>query len=184
MKLISLCSLSVAAGLMFLAGCQTGPKAQFSGDGSVDVSKFKTFYASPIPKDSPMLDEGGKQLLAALDGFIVETLTFKGYTEAATMEEADFVLVPRGKATATTSVAGAQFGNYGTGTWLSGTPWGTSSVNEGTATVMVACYAIQTEKMVWLGWAQSKNMKKRPDNLFEGVATALYDIVSQFPEHT
>jgi hypothetical protein len=66
---------------------------------------------------------------------------------------------------------------------MSGTPWGTSSVNEESGTIMVICYAIETEKIAWLGWAQSKSLQGTPDRLelFKGAATALNDIIIQFP---
>ena len=93
------------------------------------------------------------------------------------------MLVPRGRAVPTTSIAGAQFGTYGSGSWLGGTPWGTSSTNEESTTIMVICYALETEKIAWLGWAKSKGYQNQPDKMkyFQGAATALSDIISQYP---
>lgn len=175
-----------AAVLALFAGCQTVPKAQFSGDPTIDVSKFNTFFVDEFPRDNPQLDDAAKEILKTIEDYIASVLTEKGYTQAASMEEADFALVPRGRAVPETTVAGAQFGNYGSGTWLSGTPWGTSSVNQETATIMVVCYAIQTEKIAWLGWAKSKSHQGSVDRLefFQNAATALNDIVVQFPAHT
>ena len=169
--------------VIFFAGCQSAPKAQFSGDPAIDVSQFESFFVDEFPRDDPALDEGAKQILSTIEGLIESILIEKGYTKAATEEDADFVLVPRGKAVPTTSVAGAQFGNYGSGSWLGGTPWGTSSVNEESTTIMVICYALETEKIAWLGWAKSKSYENQPDKMkfFQGAATALYDIVSQYP---
>lgn len=173
--------------IVFFAGCQTaGPKAQFSGDPTIDVSQFDSFFIDEFPRDNPQLDEGAVEILKTIEGYIGSVLTEKGYTEAATQEEADFVLVPRGRAMPSTSVAGAQFGNYGSGSWLSGTPWGTSSVNEESTTIMVICYALETEKIAWLGWAKSKSYQGQPDKMeyFQAAATALNDIVIQFPART
>lgn len=168
---------------LFFAGCQTVPKAQFSGDPSIDVSRFETFYVDQFPRDNPELDDAARQILSTIEGYVGSILIEKGYTRAATHKEADFVLVPRGRAVPTTTIAGAQFGTYGSGTWLSGTPWGTSSVNEESTTIMVICYALETEKIAWLGWAKSKGYQNQPDKLkyFEAAATALNDIIMQFP---
>jgi len=170
---------------LFFSGCQTAPKAQFSGDPAINISQLDTFYVDEFPRDNPQFDDAARQILTTIEGYIESTLIGKGYTKAVTHEEADFVLVPRGRAVPNTSIAGAQFGNYGSGSWLSGTPWGTSSVNEESGTVMVICFAIETEKIAWLGWAKSKSMQGTPDRLelFKGVATALNDIVIQFPAH-
>ena len=169
--------------VIFFAGCQTTPKIQSSGDPAIDVSRFESFYVDEFPRDNPALDDAARQILSTIEGYIESILVEKGYAKAATLEEADFVLVPRGRAVPTTSIAGAQFGNYGSGSWLGGTPWGTSSVNEESTTIMVICYALETEKIAWLGWAKSKSYENQPDKMkfFQGAATALYDIVSQYP---
>lgn len=164
----------------FLIGCQSVPTAQSSGDPTIDISAFKTFYLSPIPKDGPGVDEGLRSLLTSLDQYVITAMTRKGYVEA-TEDTADMILAPRGRLKASNSVAGSQFGNYGAGSWMSGTPWGTSSVNESTASVLVFCYAREVEKIAWLGWESSKSMKSRPNDVFEGAATALYQIIEQFP---
>jgi len=168
---------------LFFAGCQTTPKAQSSGDASINVSLFESFYVDEFPRDNPALDDGARQILSTIEGYIEAILTDKGYTKAATLEEADFVLVPRGRAVPTTSIAGAQFGTYGSGAWMSGTPWGTSSVNEESTTIMVICYALESEKIAWLGWAKSKGYQNQPDKMkyFEGAATALAEIVALYP---
>jgi hypothetical protein len=168
---------------LFFAGCQTAPKAQFSGDPAIDVSQFESFYVDEFPRDNPALDDGAKQILSTIEDLIESILIEKGYTKAATHEDADFMLVPRGKAVPTTTIAGAQFGTYGSGSWMAGTPWGTSSVNEESTTIMVICYALEAEKIAWLGWAKSKGYQNQPDKMkyFQGAATALYDIVSQYP---
>jgi hypothetical protein len=169
--------------VLFFAGCQTAPEAQFSGDPAIDVSRFESFFVDEFPRDNPALDEGARQILSTIEGYIETILMDKGYTKATTLEEADFVLVPRGRAVPTTTIAGAQFGNYGSGTWLGGTPWGTSSTNEETTTIMVVCYALEAEKIAWIGWARSKSYQNQPDKMkfFEGAATALSDIISQYP---
>jgi hypothetical protein len=172
--------LLLSTGPFFLIGCQSVPTAQYSGDPTIDVSAFKTFYLSPIPKDGPNVDEGLRSLLTSLDDYVVTALTRKGYVQASE-ETADMILAPRGRLKATTSVAGAQFGNYGTGSWMAGTPWGASSVNESSASVLVFCYAREIEKIAWLGWESSKSMKSRPNDVFEGAATALYQIIELFP---
>jgi len=178
--------LSLLVFSLFFAGCQTVPKAQFSGDPSIDVSRFETFYVDQFPRDLPTLDDNARQILTTIEGYIESTLIEKGYVRAESLEEADFVLVPRGRSVPTTSIAGAQFGNYGSGSWLTGTPWGTSSVNEEATTIMVICYALETKKIAWLGWAQSKSYQGQPDKMvfFEGAVTALHDIITQFPART
>lgn len=183
-KISRICFLVGA--LALFAGCQSVPKAQFSGDPTIDVSKFNTFFIDEFPRDNPQLDDAAKDILSTIEDYIASVLIEKGYTQEATMEEADFSLVPRGRAVPSTSIAGAQFGTYGTGGWLSGTPWGTSSTNEESGTIMVICFALQTEKIAWLGWAKSKTTQGSIDRLeaFQTAATALSDIVVQFPAHT
>lgn len=183
-KLSRICILVGA--LALFAGCQSVPKAQFSGDPTIDVSKFNTFFIDEFPRDNPQLDDAAKDILKTIEDYIASVLVEKGYTQVATMEEAEFTLVPRGHAMPSTSIAGAQFGTYGTGGWLSGTPWGTSSTNEESGTIMVICYALETEKIAWLGWAKSKSHQGKVDRLelFQNAATALNDIVVQFPAHT
>jgi hypothetical protein len=178
--------LSVVAALALFAGCQTTPRPQFSGDPRIDVSKFSTFWILEFDRSSPLIDDEVLKILEIIETYMADVLIEKGYTLAATMEEADFVVAPRGRSVPSTTVAGAQFGTYGAGTWISGTPWGTSSANKESLTIMVIVYAQELERIAWTGWFQARSSQRPRDKLrnFQDAATALSNIINEFPTRT
>lgn len=178
--------LSVVAALALFAGCQSTPRPQFSGDPRIDISKFSTFWVLEFDRSSPLIDEDVLQILEVIESYMADVLIQKGYTLAATMEEADFVVAPKGRSVPSTTVAGAQFGTYGAGTWISGTPWGTSSANKESLTIMVIVYAQELERIAWTGWSQAGSSQRPRDKMrnFQNAATALSNIINEFPART
>ena len=156
-------NLIIAAALLFLLGCATGPKISNETNPEIDFSPYQSFSLLPLPTSLPGADPGtilrnGK---AAQDG-IRAALEIKGYTETD-LENADFVINLKGSVVPKVKVTdwgmGMGYGSYGRhgagGRGYSYSSMGTNvdidNYEEGTFILEV--FDVETKNLAWVGWA-------------------------------
>lgn len=161
-------ALGVAA-LTLLSGCATKPMMNFDLNREVDISEFKTFALMPLPErvKGARLD-AVKHYGPASQEAIRESLIAHGYTEAASLEEADFALNVKAAVTPTLNVS--QWG-YTTGNYAGSDYWGTSSYYEVVADVdvrpddhsivVLEIYENKEKTLAWCAWMVDRTKRNR-----------------------
>ncbi len=149
-----------AVTLAFLGGCATGPQINHDLSPEVDLSGFETFALMPLPKrvEGAQPDANQRYGRAAQEA-MRDALLAKGYTEAASLEEADFALNLKAAISPTLNVA--QWG-YTTGNYAGTDYWGTSSYYEVVADVdvrpkdhalvLLEIYENKEKTLAWCSW--------------------------------
>jgi hypothetical protein len=186
MKRFAALGLSSTLHLLF-AGCVSKPTIAYDLSPEVDVAAFETFALMPLPKKV----SGGRPGAVQRYGPVVqagmrEALIAKGYTEAASIEEADFAINIKAAVSPTLNVS--QWG-YTTGRYAGTDYWGTSSYYEVVADVdvrpndhrivIMEIYENTEKTLAWCGWSIDQTRKQAPTD--EGIKTLITDMLASFP---
>ena len=182
----ALFGLVTAAALLF-AGCASKPNIAYDLSPEVNVAAFETFALMPLPK---RVSGGRPDALprygAAAQAGMREALIAKGYTEADSLEAADFAINIKAAVTPTLNVS--QWG-YTTGNYAGTDYWGTSSYYEVVAdvdvrpndhtVVILEIYENKDKTLAWCGWSINQSRRERIST--DELKVLISDMLASFP---
>ncbi len=155
-------------------------------DPSVDIQGYETFAISPLPDSIP----GGDPGMMLRYGHVIEkgirlALIAKGYTEAASVEEADFAVNMKGHYVPKTKITDYGMGGMGysrRGYWGGYSyPYGggidVDNYEEGT--LILEIFDGKTKELAWVGWGVGRKKSKPSED--EAVYSTLEKILTSFP---
>lgn len=177
---------------LIFAGCASKPApVNTEFDGDADFTTAQTFTILPLPNDIPGADPG---LAMRVGDTVQETIravmTTKGYTEAASKEEADIAILIHGKLVPKTDVTDWGFTPYyGAYGWnrsyrsYYGGYYGPSNVtvdqyDEGT--LIGEVYQVSNKSQIWVGWITDRANRKREGEA-ERISAAVSRLLAQYP---
>lgn len=191
MTLKSLIPPSVCAALIAVfSGCTSTPKVNSEFDASVDFTTYQTFAVVPFPKSIPNTDPGLLlRVTPAAKAAVETTMTAKGYTQVANLEEADIAVLVHGKAVPKTNVSGGGFDPVYGAAWYGGYPYasyGVSSVHvdnydEGTLIVEVWELNPGADNQIWVGWSSGR-MQKDTSTQAANVTELIRRLLEKYPD--
>jgi hypothetical protein len=178
--------------LIFGVACTSPIKTVHDSDPEADFSRYKSYawikdgpligpttgQASPSSYVSPIDDQ---RLRAAIDG----ELAAKGYSKAASIEEADLVVSYAGGKEEKTRIreqpgrSSVYYPGYGYGGWYGGSAVSVQQYTEGS--LAIEFWDRRSKQAVWVGGA-SKRLSKS-DEPKETLREAVAMILEPFPPH-
>jgi hypothetical protein len=171
--------------LLTVAGCATPVKTDYKA--GADFSKYRTFAVMPLPQRASAEDPGlvlrvGQPAKQA----VVEALTAKGLTEAAT-DQADLTVALHGKSLPKVEIRDYGY-NYPVMTRYGmvsvyQTPYvSASSVSTTTErTLIIELLDNHTKELVWVGW--TKKDSSEPVKV-EALQEAIRKVLAEYPPKT